>query len=117
MALIALTYLLGRRLLDRPTALIAAGFVAVLPTAIYHSRMGYDCSQTPLLAFLLIAAAAWGRWWWALVAFVFFWPVVELFAPMWERRDRPFSPFGDLRIDPFRPLPRPVDMKPGGPQP
>lgn len=40
-----------------------------------------------------------------LAAFVFFWPVVELLGPLLEERNRPFSPFGDLRIDPFRPLP------------
>jgi hypothetical protein len=49
-----LSYILGSRILDRPTALIAAGVMAVLPFAIVQSRTGYDCSQTPLYSVLLL---------------------------------------------------------------
>ena len=41
------------RVLDRTTALIGAGLMAVLPFAILQSRTGYDSSQTPLYGILL----------------------------------------------------------------
>ena len=48
-----LTYQLGRRILDRSAALIAAAVVAALPFAIAQGRTGYDCSQTPIYSILL----------------------------------------------------------------
>jgi hypothetical protein len=69
LALIGLTYALGRRWLDRPTALIAAGLAAVLPTTVHHARMGNDCAQLPLYATLVLGAAGLGRWWLAAGAF------------------------------------------------
>lgn len=65
-ALIGLTYALGRRMLDRPTGLIAAGLVACLPTTIHHARMGNDCAQVTLFALLVVYAVTRGRWWLAL---------------------------------------------------
>src|SRR5262249_39537743 len=56
-ASIVLLYQLGCRVLDRPSAVVAAGFLAVLPFAIVNSRTGYDCSQTPLYASLLLCYA------------------------------------------------------------
>jgi hypothetical protein len=53
---IPLMYRLGARVLDRPTALIAAGLMAVLPVSIVYSRTGYDGSQ--LLLFSLVAVYA-----------------------------------------------------------
>lgn len=54
---IVLTYVLGARVLDRTTALIAAAFLAVLPIAIIFSRIGYDATQTPLFTMLAFYAA------------------------------------------------------------
>ena len=56
-AAVGLTYPLIRRALDRPTALIAAALLAVLPIAILYSRIGYDCSQTPLFSLLALTCA------------------------------------------------------------
>jgi hypothetical protein len=42
------TYSLGRKILDRTTALIAATLLAALPVAIVFSRIGCEFSQTPL---------------------------------------------------------------------
>lgn len=51
---VVLTYGLGARVLDRTTALIAAGAMAVLPIAIIFSRLGYDSSQAPLVGVLAL---------------------------------------------------------------
>ncbi len=53
-AAVVLAYVLGRKVLDRGTALLAAGVLAVLPIAIHYSRLGYDCSQTPLFSVLAL---------------------------------------------------------------
>src|SRR5262245_18974950 len=45
---VALTYVLGRRIFDRPTALIAAVLMAVLPIAIINGLFGGDPAQIPL---------------------------------------------------------------------
>jgi 4-amino-4-deoxy-L-arabinose transferase-like glycosyltransferase len=58
---VALTYLLGHRILDRPTALIAAVLLAVLPASIVFSRTGFDCSQLPLCGLLSVYFAARGH--------------------------------------------------------
>jgi hypothetical protein len=47
-------YVLGRRVLDRGTALIAAAGLAVLPVAIIYSRIAFDASQTPLVSVVMI---------------------------------------------------------------
>ena len=51
---VALTYRLGSRMLDRTTATIAAAILAALPIAILFSRLGYDCSMTPLFSVLAL---------------------------------------------------------------
>ncbi len=56
-----LTYRLGRRVLDRPTALIASGVLAALPIAIIYSRIGWESSLTPLIGLLAIVCAYQGR--------------------------------------------------------
>jgi hypothetical protein len=45
---VLLTYLLGARALDRPTALIASGLLAVLPIAIIFSRIEWEPGLIPL---------------------------------------------------------------------
>ena len=60
-AAVGLTYPLMSRALDRTTALIAAALLAVLPIAILYSRIGYDCSQTPLFSLLALYCAFRGR--------------------------------------------------------
>jgi len=60
-AAVGLTYPLMSRALDRTTALIAAALLAVLPIAILYSRIGYDCSQTPLFSLLALYCALQGR--------------------------------------------------------
>ena len=45
---VALTYVLGARVLDKTTALIAAGLLSSLPAAIIFSRIGFDSCQIPL---------------------------------------------------------------------
>jgi hypothetical protein len=59
---VALAYVLGRRVLDRTTAAIAAIVLAVLPIMIGYSRFGWDASQTPLFSLLalLCALRGWG---------------------------------------------------------
>jgi hypothetical protein len=51
---IVLTYVLGRKVFDRTTALIASALLAVLPVAIIFSRHAYDASQTPLFTLLAV---------------------------------------------------------------
>lgn len=58
---VVLTYTLGARILDRPTALIASGLMAVLPIAIIFSRIGYGATLTPLLSLLVLYFAFRGR--------------------------------------------------------
>ena len=55
---VLLTYALGRRILDRTTALIAAILLAVLPIAIIYSRLGWEYAEVPLLCLLVIHNAA-----------------------------------------------------------
>jgi len=51
---VVLTYVLGARMLDRTTALIASVLLAVLPIAIIFSRIGYDAAQTPLFSLIAL---------------------------------------------------------------
>ncbi len=51
---VVLTDVLGRRVLDRTTARIAAVLMAVLPAQIVWSRTGVDCSQLILFSLLVI---------------------------------------------------------------
>ena len=48
-------------MLDRTTALIAAIFLATLPSAIYHSRLGVESSQLPVFGLVIIACAIRGH--------------------------------------------------------
>jgi 4-amino-4-deoxy-L-arabinose transferase-like glycosyltransferase len=51
---VALTYVLMRRVLDRPTATLAAAVLASLPAAVVFSRIGCEFSQTPLFDLVAI---------------------------------------------------------------
>jgi hypothetical protein len=51
---VILTYVLGSRMFDRTTALIASVLLAVLPVTIIYSRTGYESSHAPLYTLLLI---------------------------------------------------------------
>ena len=51
---VVLTYVLGRKIFDRTTALIASALLAMLPIAIIYSRIGFDPCQTPLISLLAI---------------------------------------------------------------
>jgi hypothetical protein len=53
-AAVAAAYLLGRRVLDRPSALIAAVGLAVLPVGIIYSRIAFDACQTPLISVVML---------------------------------------------------------------
>ena len=53
-AAVVLTYVLGRRMLDRTTALIAAALLAALPVAIIYSRVSYESSHGPLYGILIL---------------------------------------------------------------
>lgn len=61
LVLIGVTYRVGSRVLDRPTAVIAAGILAVLPASIVYSRTGYDVSHLPLFSMLAVFAALSGH--------------------------------------------------------
>jgi hypothetical protein len=50
----ALMYPLGRRLLDRPTAALAAALMAMLPTAIVFSRFGCEFALAPLACLICL---------------------------------------------------------------
>jgi len=54
---ILLTYRLGSRMLGPRTALIASGFLAVMPIAIIFSRISYECSHNPLYGILILYLA------------------------------------------------------------
>jgi FG-GAP repeat len=49
-----LAYVLGSRILDRTTGLIASGLIAVLPVMTYCARTGYESSHAPLFTLLLV---------------------------------------------------------------
>lgn len=51
---IFLTFYLGSKVLDRSTALIAAGLMAVLPVSTYCARTGYESSHAPLFTLILV---------------------------------------------------------------
>lgn len=59
---VILAYILGSRIFDRTTALIACAMLAVLPVAILYSRKGYDCSPTPLMNILVLYYAYRTSW-------------------------------------------------------
>jgi 4-amino-4-deoxy-L-arabinose transferase-like glycosyltransferase len=56
---VGLLYWVGRRLFDRPTGLIAAALLAVLPAHIQMTRWGHEASVAPLLVLLPLAALLW----------------------------------------------------------
>jgi hypothetical protein len=58
---VVLTYVIGARVLDRTTALVAATLLATLPCAVYHSRVGLEMSQLPLSGLVVIAFALRGH--------------------------------------------------------
>jgi hypothetical protein len=47
---VALAYLVGRRVLDGPTAVVAAVGLAVLPVAVIYSRIAFELCQSPAIA-------------------------------------------------------------------
>ncbi len=51
---VVLALVLGSRMLDRTTALLAALLLAVLPSTLGYSRFGWDASQIPLFSLLVI---------------------------------------------------------------
>jgi hypothetical protein len=65
-----LAYVWGRRWTDRPTALVAATALAVLPAAILISRKGLENGLVPLFALLTLHQAFLGRRVGTLLAFV-----------------------------------------------
>jgi 4-amino-4-deoxy-L-arabinose transferase-like glycosyltransferase len=67
---LALVYGMGKRVLDRTTAVAAAMLLAVLPAAIAYSRFGWDASQTPLFSFLALYFAIRGKSLMMLICFV-----------------------------------------------
>jgi hypothetical protein len=58
---VALVSWLGSRILDRTTALIASLLMAVLPSMIGYSRLGWDSSQTALFSVLALYFAFRGK--------------------------------------------------------
>jgi hypothetical protein len=58
---VVLTYVIGARVLDRTTALIAAMLLASLPCAIYNSRVGLEMSQLPLCGLIVLGFALRGH--------------------------------------------------------
>jgi hypothetical protein len=58
---VILTYMIGARVLDRTTALIASMLLAGLPCAIYNSRVGLEMSQLPLFGLIALAFAIRGH--------------------------------------------------------
>jgi 4-amino-4-deoxy-L-arabinose transferase-like glycosyltransferase len=51
------TFVIGSRVLDRTTAIIAAALLAVLPAAIVYSRTAFDCSQLALFGIVILGFA------------------------------------------------------------
>jgi hypothetical protein len=58
---VILAYVIGGRVLDRTTALIAAALLATLPCVVYQSRVGLEMSQIPLFGLIVIAMALRGH--------------------------------------------------------
>jgi hypothetical protein len=58
---VVLTYVIGARVLDRTTALVAAMLLAALPYAIHQSRVGLEMSQLPLAGIVVMGFALRGR--------------------------------------------------------
>jgi hypothetical protein len=58
---VVLAYVLGTRVLDRTTALLAAVLLAASPIAIAYSRIGWDPSLTPLFSLLALSFALRGN--------------------------------------------------------
>ncbi len=54
-------YFLGRKALDRSTAVLAAGLLAALPGAIFYARLGHEYSQFPLFGIIALTFALRGR--------------------------------------------------------
>jgi hypothetical protein len=54
---VALAYALGRRVLDRPSASVAAGALAFLPGCVVHGGICCEHTQTPLFGLLTLLAA------------------------------------------------------------
>ena len=52
---VALIYLVGRRLFDRPVALVAAALLAVDPWHVQHNRWGHEANITPFLSLAVVA--------------------------------------------------------------
>jgi hypothetical protein len=67
---VILAYVIGSRVLDRTTALIAAALLATLPCVVYQSRVGLEMSQLPLFGLIVIAAALRGHATGLLLAFL-----------------------------------------------
>ncbi|MGD8452031.1 MAG: glycosyltransferase family 39 protein [Phycisphaerae bacterium] len=59
LATVLLVYWVARWLFDQPTALAAAGLLAINPTHIQMSRWGHEASVAPLLTLLPLAALLW----------------------------------------------------------
>ena len=51
------TFVVGSKVLDRSTAMIAAALLAALPAAIVYSRTAFDCSQLPLFGIVIFGFA------------------------------------------------------------
>jgi Dolichyl-phosphate-mannose-protein mannosyltransferase len=67
---VCLVYFAGRRVLDEPTARIAAVVFAVLPIAIIFNRSGCEYGQTPLFAMILLLCALAGRGYATVLAYI-----------------------------------------------
>src|SRR5207245_2022519 len=65
-----LTYVIGARVLDRTTGLIAAMLLAALPYAIHQSRNGLEMSQLPLAGIVVLGFALRGNSLGALLSFL-----------------------------------------------
>jgi hypothetical protein len=67
---VILAYVIGSRVLDRSTALIAAALLATLPCVVYQSRVGLEMSQLPLFGLIVVALALRGHATGLLLAFL-----------------------------------------------
>jgi 4-amino-4-deoxy-L-arabinose transferase-like glycosyltransferase len=63
-------YMVGSKVFDRTTGLVACLLLATLPSAIGYSRFGWDASQTPLFSVLALYFALRGKGLWLLLAFL-----------------------------------------------